>query len=413
MPFHAGRVSFCRFRVEGDAPDAVDDTTLATLAEFAFAEREIGAPDEIESGWTTGEHLLDTQFTYEKNGYGADATLLLFALRIDTHRVPGDLKHAYRRMNELAVAAASPTGFASKRERRDAKETAQQQVREDLAAGKHRKSKAVPLLWDLKGRTLYCAAPSNKVMELLSSQFHQSFNAKLTHLSSGALAGDLLRASGKGRDYEDLLPSPFTAPPDGAALDHEDADKPRDVKIPAVPWVKAATDMKDFLGNEFAIWLWWMIEAGEGLVKVETDAGKAEVAVMVDAVLDMECAWGVLGKQALRAGGPTRLAEAGVALASGKWPRKAGLVIADNLAGDGVQWKFTLQADRWTVSGATLPEVPDAQTPREATEARLANTRQLASMLDGLFKAFLSQRVSSGWAAKRRAIHEWIVKRKR
>ena len=43
MPFQSGRVTFCRFRVEGDGPQSVDETTLATLAEYSFVEKEIGA----------------------------------------------------------------------------------------------------------------------------------------------------------------------------------------------------------------------------------------------------------------------------------------------------------------------------------------------------------------------------------
>src|SRR5690606_23441163 len=82
MSFHSGRVTFCRFFANGDGPTTADDTALATLAEHSFQETEIGAPDAVESGWTTGEHLFDTQFTYEKNGYG---NAMLFALRIDTH----------------------------------------------------------------------------------------------------------------------------------------------------------------------------------------------------------------------------------------------------------------------------------------------------------------------------------------
>jgi hypothetical protein len=169
--------------------------------------------------------------------------------------------------------------------------------------------------------------------------------------------------------------------------------------------------MKDYLGNEFLIWLWWMTETAEGLVKLGGD--KSEVAVLMDKALDMDCAWGALGKQTLRAEGPTKLAEAGDALATGKWPRKAGLMLAETSGGEAQPWVFTLQADRWIVSSAALPDVADAAVPRDLITARLEMTGQLADTIDGLFKVFLKARVGSGWPTQRKAIREWIVGRRK
>ncbi len=171
MAFHSGRVTFSRFRVQpagGDAPAAVDETLLSILSEHRFRETEIGAPEEVEVGFITGEHLLDTQFSYEKNGFGVGSTLLLCAMRMDTHKVPADVKQAYRKLNEQAAAEGNPSGFASKGQKREAQELAGRQVQEDLASGKFRKSKSVPLMWDLASGMLYCGANGNTVIEALT-----------------------------------------------------------------------------------------------------------------------------------------------------------------------------------------------------------------------------------------------------
>lgn len=414
MPFASGRVTFMRFHVEGDAPTSVDDVTIETLKENAFKESSIGAPDEVESGWITAEHLLDTAFDYEKVAYGPGASLLLVALRIDTHKVPSDLKHAYKRMNEQAVAAGNPSGFASKAQKRDAAETAARQLHEDLAAGKFRRSKSVPVLWDLARREVYCGSVGNTVIEQIISQFDHTFGVKLHVTTSGSMAGSVIRGKGKARDYEDLRPSPFTNRPAGEAVAEDDAPAPgivrSDPSIPVVPWTHASTDLKDFLGNEFLIWLWHQLETGEGVVEAPKPVG--EIAVMIDKALDMDCAWGVLGKQTLRAGGPTRLAEAGDALATGKWPRKVGLVLA-NTGAEGGQYELTLQADRWIVSAAAIPESPDAKTPREFLEHRLESIRTLSQTLDAMYGVFLAARLGSGWASHRKTIREWIVSRRK
>ena len=409
MAFHSGRVSFCRYRVQGDGPATVDEACLSILQEHAFRETEIGAPDEVEVGWVTGDHILDTQFTFEKNGFGIGGSMLLVAMRMDTHKVPADVKQAYKKINEQAAAAGNPSGFASKAQKRDAADLAGRQVSEDLANGKFRKSKMIPVLWDLKERVLYCGATGNTVLENLARLIKDSFAVDVDYLSGGTLAGSLLRSSGHGRDYEDLKPTAFTAPPEKAREDHEDADGPRDLNVPIVPWVVQSVDLKDFLGNEFLLWLWWHTEAHEGVVKAALGSGPAtEFFVAIDKALDMDCAWDVNGKQTLRGAGPTRLSEAHEALATGKWPRKMGLILSDGEH----QWELTLQGDKMIVSSAGLPEIPDAQGPRELLDARLLLIQSLSHALDALYDTFIRQRVSGTWPSARTGMKEWIRTRR-
>ncbi len=408
MSFTQGRVSFCCFKVTGDAPPTVDEAMLSILAEHRFRETEIGAPDEVEVGFVTAEHLLDTDFTFEKLAFGVGGmpgTAALLSMRMDTHKVPADVKQAYRKINEQAAAADSPTGYASKAEKREAKEVAARQMQEDLAAGKFRKSKAIQLLWDLAHQRLYCAAAGNTVIENLSRLFRQSFSCELEYLSAGVAAGEFFRANGRQRDYEDLHPSAFTPPPPEASERHDDADGPKDLNIPELPWIAQSVDLKDYLGNEWLTWLWWLTETEEGVID---DTG---LFVAIVAALDMDCAWGVRGKQTLRGeivgGGPTRLPEAGEALATGKWPRKAGLILSDGEA----QWELMLQADKRVVTSVKLPEIEEAATPRELIERRLELALKLAEALDQAYTTFLTQRAGGGWPSKRDAMRKWVRSR--
>ena len=131
----------------------------------------------------------------------------------------------------------------------------------------------------------------------------------------------------------------------------------------------------------------------------------------MDRTLDMDCAWEATGKQSLRGPKPTHLPEAGEALASGKWPRKAGLILAD--ADDETQWELSLQGDKFMISGAALPKVEEATSPREITDMRLQSTLRLASVVDGLFLAFLEERMKKSWGTQRETMREWIKARKR
>lgn len=427
MPFDSGRVTFTRFHVAGDAPTHVDDAFLSILSESRFRESapgegHVGTPDEVEAGFTTGLHLFDTQFTYDKNGYGTPAPgnahggMALFALRLDTHKVPADVKKAYKVMNEQAAAQGSPTGFPSKSEKREARETANQQIREELASGKYRKSKIIPVLWDFNAQTLYCGAAGTTVIEHLSRLMRQAFAVELDNLSAGVLAGNLIKSQGKARDYEDLQPSAFTPPPTDTPgprnQNEEDGPSFRNSALPVLPWIAKSVDLKDYLGNEFLMWLWWHGERDRDTPTIKTQGGTSrgggEVFVALDKALDMDCAWDLTGKQTLRGDNPTRLPEAADALVTGKWPRKVGMILADAEH----QWELTLQGDQFVVSGAALPEIEDVQHARELLERRLELIVALSDTLNALFTAFLDRRGSASWKTDRDAIKKWIKDRR-
>ena len=99
MGFAAGSISFTRFAIVGEHPKEIDQEILDKLGELTLETGEYGVPEDVEYGWCGGRHILDRHFTFEHNVY-ADA--LHFAIRIDTNRVPSELKHAYQAIEEEA-----------------------------------------------------------------------------------------------------------------------------------------------------------------------------------------------------------------------------------------------------------------------------------------------------------------------
>jgi hypothetical protein len=225
MGFASGTVSFRRFVVLGDSsnklPTAADQKLLDALAEHALKPGEFGVPEEVEYGWGGGRHVLDANFSFEHNVF-ADA--LHFALRIDTNKVPADLKKAYQIMEEEAVAATNPSGFISKNQKKDVKDTIRKKVEEDMRSGKFRRSKLLPVLWDLPSLVVSCAA-SGGSYEKLAEIFERTFNLQLLPISSGSLGLRLLEPRGRRRDYEDLKPTRFAYGPGG------------ENEYPDYPWV--------------------------------------------------------------------------------------------------------------------------------------------------------------------------------
>lgn len=385
MGFASGSMSFRRFAVVGQQPKQIDQDLLDKLAEFALQLGEYSVPDEVEYGWCGGRHVLDAKFSFEHNVFN-DA--LHFALRIDTNRVPGDLKKAYQMMEEEAVAAQNPSGHISKNQRRDVKDVVRRKIEEELKSGRFRRSRLVPVLWDLPSHTLFTPA-SNQAAEKLRELFERTFGLELEPLGAGSLALRYCEKHGRRRDYEDARPTRFVAGPEGES------------QTPDYPWAAKGPEPKDFLGNEFLLWLWHETETGSGTLKIE---GGGEISLVLDRALDLECAYGQTGKDSLRADGCTRMPEALDALRSGKLPRKVGMIVETA----GHQFQTTLSAETLGLSGTTVPEVEDAEDARVVFEERVAMLRDLARSLDGLFHAFLKLRISSSWESQVGAIRKWI-----
>ncbi|MHC4947524.1 MAG: hypothetical protein ACYTG1_04595 [Planctomycetota bacterium] len=399
MPFTSGTVSYARFRVVG-GPTAVTTDLLDELTAHVLAPPDpdggAGPVPEIQAGWVGGRHIYDEAFEPAEVVYGGH---LLLGMRVDTNRVPAEVRRAHRVM---ATAARTPGRDGAA----DARDDLDRRCREEVASGRHRRSRLIPVWWDVEGGVLCAPVFSDAGGATLRELMRQTFDADLEPVSAGGLARAALEARGRTRDYDDLMPSSFTPPPlaggdtDGGRADAGGA-------LPAVPWSVGGPEPKDFLGNEFLLWLWWR---SEGSGQIDAGPGVGAVAVAIDRTLDMECAWEVTGRQMLRASGPARLPEAGKALQIGKWPRKAGLLVAV----DGEGWTLTFQADRFLVTGARLPRPSETPaSPREDVEARLASLVAMDRALTGLFRAFLEVRTSDAWSDERSRLRAWITERTR
>jgi hypothetical protein len=384
MGFDSGTIAFKRYVVTGNAPGMVDETLLDKLAGHALKEQDLGLPPEIEWGWCGGRHVLDNQFTFERNVFNDS---LVFGLRIDTNKVPGELKKAWTSMEEDATAAGNPSGFISKAQKKNVKETIRRKFDDELRSGRFRKSKMSNVLWDLPNATLF--GPSSlAVAEKLGELFERTFEVGLQPIGSGEQALRVLEGNGKRREYEDLVPTRFVVGPNG---DGQPAE---------YPWTAKGASPKDFLGNEFVLWLWHTAEHS-GFVKTD----KHDVAVMFEKALDLDCAYGQTGRDGLRGDSPIRMPEAMDALRSGKVPRKATM----QLERSGHAYAFSLTAESLVVSGLRLPEVEEADNPRTLFEERITLLRDFVDLLDETYAAFLKVRAGGGWESHVGQIRKWIL----
>ena len=171
-----------------------------------------------------------------------------------------------------------------------------------------------------------------------------------------------------------------------------------------VYWTSHDSSSRDYLGNEFLLWLWHhLLEENDTLALSD----KTEAAVMIARQLTLECPWAQSGKETITADGPTSLPEARRAVQSGKLPRRAGLTVSRQ----GSQYELTLAPEMLAVSGGVLPKPDrDEENPRAAVEERIEQIRHLAETVDLMFALFFEKRLSSDWQTELNRMVSWLRK---
>ena len=374
MPFLNGRMTFSRFSIDGAKPAMFGPEHLDLLQQHAIGTQATANGDGSESGWIAGDHILDTRFDLEKNIIN-DA--LHFALRIDTQAIPGDLIKAYTLSEIAAFASQNPSGFASAKQKKEARLIARERAEEESKDGRFRRRKMIPILWDRQSNQLLVGTTSNTALDRVYFAFGETFGHELVRMTAGKAA--LLHAP----EGEVAEPSPSlfvrTSPE-------------------FVAW--SDTSSGDFLGNEFLVWLWHVTENASDTIRLPDDS---EVCLMMSSKLSMECPLGQYGKQNFSSDGPSRLPESKKAIQSGRLPRKAGLIMVRH----DQQYEFAIQAENLDITGAKMPPV-EGESERACKEERVTQIRGFLETLDLLYGRFCEVRLGLEWGEVVQEIREWL-----
>ncbi|MBN9119899.1 MAG: hypothetical protein J0I06_12185 [Planctomycetes bacterium] len=386
MGFYAGRATFLRFRVNGPAPRLFDDEQIDRLKDHMAGRQRIASADGVETGWTAGDHVLDTDFHLAKNVINDTLT---FDLRVDTDKLPGDLLRAYYAVELKALSKNNPSGFASARQKREAKEIARERLEQEAKDGRYKKRKCIPVLWDRLSNEVLFGATSLTQVDRLANLFEQTFGTGLECVTAGRRAYQLAEVNARTRLVDDSAPSAFIpglTPPD-------------------VAWI-ADESSRDFIGNEFLLWLWYHTDVVSDTIKL---ADSSEVTLMLARTLNLECPRGVTGHETISHEGPTRLPEARRAIQSGKLPRKVGLTLVRH----GEQYELTLHAETLGVGGAKLPPPDEQADARGKLDDRANQLRALIETLDLLYNAFGEKRFSKEWEEELTGMQKWLKREER
>jgi hypothetical protein len=380
MGFFSGRVTFARYRVNGKPPRQLGPEQLERLAAHAIGKQRVAAGDGVEVGWTAGDHILDTRFELAKNIIN---DTLHFALRVDTQQVPTDLLRAYTHVELEGLAAGNPSGLPSARQRREARANAKERLEKEAADGRFLRRKAFPMLWDVLSNELLVGTTAVTALDRLHTLFQKTFGHGFEPVGAGANAFRLAELREQTRGVDDATPSAFVAGLTPSALS----------------WLSDETS-RDFLGNEFLLWLWYVLDAESDTLQLADDS---EMTAMLARTLVLECPRGQTGRESIQSDAPARLPEARRAVQAGKLPRKAGLTLVRHDR----QYELTLQAESLAVGSARLPAA-DEEDERGRLEERVSTVRHLVETLDLLYDAFGRRRLGAAWAKDLVKIQKWL-----
>ena len=384
MAFLIGRSTFFRFRVDGPQTKGFDGQAVERLAGHAAGQQRIASADGIEVGWAAGEHILDTEFSLGKNVIG---DVLICDLRVDADKLPGDLLRAYIAVELKALAAQNPSGMPSARQKREAKENARDRLEHEAKDGRYKKRKCIPVLWDAASNEVLFGTTSLTQVDRLVSLFQQTFGYGLDAMTAGRRAFHLSELRQQTRTVDDSSPSAFVP----------------GVTPGEVAWIADDTS-RDFLGNEFLLWLWFNSEGDCDTVKL---ADGSEVTYMIARSLTLECPRGQTGHETITHEGPSRLPEAMRAIQSGKLPRKVGLTLVRH----DQQYELSLHAETLAVGSAKFPNPDDEKLDANGKRfARVGQLRHLVETLDLLYDAFGQQRFGSRWADTLPRMQRWLTR---
>ncbi len=193
MGLTAGSTSLTRFRLLEDRVDsALIADVAARLRRFAFRDIDDTA-EERSFGWVAFGNMLDTSFEAEPVDVG---DVLLFALRLDTRRVPAAVfkKHvAIALANALAAAKAQGKKFLSKEEKLE--------IRERVALQLRARFLPIPavfqVVWNLRRREVLFASVHPKVLDLFQELFSLTFGLHVEPLTPYFAARALVDEAGQ------------------------------------------------------------------------------------------------------------------------------------------------------------------------------------------------------------------------
>lgn len=157
---------------------------------------------------------------------------------------------------------------------------------------------------------------------------------------------------------------------------------------------------KQFLGNEFLLWLWRRYDDDTASFKLGSDLVNVHFADRIQ----LSATLAEAETSDLKGGAPAHSPEAHKALQVGKRVAKAKMRLSKGER----EWEFSIDSASFRMSGVKTPTVLSKEDDEPFFE-RMFLIEELHDAWYGVYRMFLEERLGAGWEKKRKEIADWIA----
>jgi recombination associated protein RdgC len=379
-----GTLTFTRFFTQGALPKDLRRKFLeaAQLRVFEPLKPEDEALEA--TGWCVMERPFDLELDSAKMFHDS---FVLLGFRVDRYRIPGALLKSQISDEEQRQLAKGKKTKLSRNEKLEIKSRVVMRLRKKVIPT----SKAIDLCWHLDRGVVLFFGHSKRMILDFAALFEKTFGIALLEDSPYAAATRAELPRELERALAQIEPLSFSSGRKRLGKAGKSEPEP-EASTPAEGGEEDLLERVEstrFLGSEFLLWLWLRAEIVDKPI-VLPELGNFEV--WLDNQITLQSDIDPNERVTVRGAAPSGSPEAREAVRAQKYPVQARIAIRNEER----DFSCALLAHRFAVASGKIPAVLSKDTD-DAFQERMTLVERLTGNLDGLFAAFLQDRLSSLW----------------
>ena len=384
MGARGGTLTFTRFFTQGALPKDLRRKFLeaAKLRVFEPLKPEDEALEA--TGWCVMERPFDLELDSAKMFHDS---FVLLGFRVDRYRIPGALLKSQISDEEQRQLARGKKTKLSRNEKLEIKDRVVMRLRKKVIPT----SKAIDLCWHLDSGVVLFFGHSKRMILDFAALFEKTFGLALLEDSPYAAATRAELPRELDRAFKQIEPVSFSSGRKrlGKSSKAEPEPEPSEAPSDGEEDLLERVESTRFLGSEFLLWLWLRAELVDKPLALPE---LGEFQVWLDNQIVLQSDIDPNERVTVRGAAPSGSPEAREAVRAQKFPVRARIAIRNEER----DFACVLVAHRFAVSGGKIPAVLTKDTD-DAFQERMTLVERLCQNLDGLYAAFLQDRLSALW----------------
>lgn len=384
MGARGGTLTFTRFFTQGALPKDLRRKFLeaAKLRVFQPLKPEDEALEA--TGWCVMERPFDLELDAAKM---FNDSFVLLGFRVDRYRIPGALLKSQIADEEQRQLARGKKTKLSRSEKLELKARVVMRLRKKVIPT----SKALDLCWHLDTGVVLFFGHSKRMILDFMALFEKTFGIQLLEDSPHAAATRAELPRELERAFKQIEPLSFSSGRKRLGKSAKSEPEP-EASEPADSGEEDLLERVEstrFLGAEFLLWLWLRAEIIDKPIPLPE---LGDFQVWLDNQITLQSDIDPNERVTVRGAAPSGSPEAREAVRAQKFPVRARIAIRNEER----DFACVLVAHRFAVSGGKIPAVLTKETD-DAFQERMSLVERLCQNLDGLYAAFLRDRLSPLW----------------